>query len=210
MAIFSELLLKVLLGGFLGYGAIPIKCFMCDAEENDSRAKKLPPIEPFAYSEEELSLENSFKPLLDGSYGPFFTAEDAINIKTVEFPDGVYSGFLVNGLRQGRGVITFSSGEFQSHRYEGVWRADVICGPGKLIYPNGDVYIGCFDEGRPYGVGTYRAYNGQVFRGLHSQDGFLRGELSLTNGDRYSGEFVQGQMQGLGIYYHNNGNIYEG
>lgn len=73
---------------------------------------------------------------------------------------GVYEGALVNGVRQGYGVMAFSDGR----RYEGEWRNDQFNGYGELIRANGiPVYVGEWKNGQYHGKGraTYGP-NGNV------------------------------------------------
>ena len=37
-----------------------------------------------------------------------------------------------------------------------MWINDLMQGPGKYTYANGDVFTGTFKEGKPHGVGEYR------------------------------------------------------
>jgi hypothetical protein len=210
---------KVLFGGYLGCGTTRMSCYLCDIEENDARNKKVAPIEPFAYTQEEQQIVASLQPILDDE--PLFTPIEerqltaAKQLKTIEISVegiyiGMYTGIVVNGLREGKGIMTFECNEYEGHRYEGMWKADTICGPGKLIFPNGDTYIGTFEDGSPGGVCVCHRADGEIFHGIYRYGGYLRGEVNWTNGERYSGDFFKSMMQGRGIYYHSNGNIYEG
>lgn len=73
---------------------------------------------------------------------------------------GTYEGALVNGVRQGFGVMTYDNGR----RYEGEWKNDLFDGYGELQRKDGtSIYVGEWKEGFYHGKGraTYGP-NGNV------------------------------------------------
>ena len=52
------------------------------------------------------------------------------------YSDGVYTGELKMGQREGERAYTFANGDV----YTGSWTDDHMNGFGKMIYANGDVY----------------------------------------------------------------------
>lgn len=123
---------------------------------------------------------------------------------------GVYEGALVNGVRQGYGVMAFSDGR----RYEGEWRNDQFNGYGELIRANGTpVYVGEWKNGQYHGKGratygpkgsvewregdwTYGQPSGRSFW-RQRIDGLEVLEIYNSEGDRVSEQVVTpAQRQG--------------
>ncbi|OMJ87827.1 hypothetical protein SteCoe_10391 [Stentor coeruleus] len=65
--------------------------------------------------------------------------------------NGIYSGEMVNGIKNGKGKMIFINNEV----YNGEWKNGKIEGYGKLYYKNGDYYIGCFTNGVRSGFGKF-------------------------------------------------------
>jgi hypothetical protein len=95
-----------------------------------------------------------------------------------------YEGDFVNGMREGRGLLTepdggsydgmWSDDEFNGQgtykwpdgaRYTGEWKNGIQDGYGIYFYPNGDKYTGYFKNNKFHGTGTYTWVNGQSFTG---------------------------------------------
>jgi len=76
--------------------------------------------------------------------------------------------------------------------YEGQWfehgGKQFIQGKGKMVWPNGEIYEGWWQQGRRWG----------------------RGRNIYKNGDMYDGEFVDGEKEGFGVYSYHDGSRYEG
>lgn len=86
-----------------------------------------------------------------------------------EYPDGtIYQGEILNGR--------------------------FLHGKGKLIYPNGDYFIGHFDHNKRVGKGK------EVF--LNPDDGTIE--------ESYEGDFVNDVRHGKGVYHSLNGKVYKG
>lgn len=75
-----------------------------------------------------------------------------------------YEGEWVQGVRQGRGVRDYASGE----SYEGDFSAGMRHGQGRYAFANTDVYAGEWVDDRRTGHGTYFYANGDVFIGALS------------------------------------------
>lgn len=58
----------------------------------------------------------------------------------------------------------------------GTWRAGLIVGAVKIIYPTGNTYVGDVINYIRHGYG----------------------EFSFSNGDKFSGNFVNGKIEGFG------------
>ncbi|MDR0552856.1 MAG: hypothetical protein LBG13_02055 [Holosporales bacterium] len=130
-----------------------------------------------------------------------------------------YDGALLNG----KFALVLPDGA----EYNGRWGGGNFI-EGTVTYANGDVYEGCFANGRPHGWGKYTFANksyseGQWKNGVfvkarangyihYGSDGaLLNGEFALVlpNGNKYDGEWKDGKfMKGTVIYA--NGGVYEG
>ena len=54
------------------------------------------------------------------------------------YPDAVFKGQIINGKRNGKGVMRYKNGR----QYEGEWESDLRCGRGFERYPNNNSYYG--------------------------------------------------------------------
>mmetsp|Transcript_15197 Transcript_15197/g.33521 ORF Transcript_15197/g.33521 Transcript_15197/m.33521 type:complete len:477 (-) Transcript_15197:1522-2952(-) len=101
--------------------------------------------------------------------------------------DGIFTGFTVNGVREGTGTLSGKNGFV---KYQGQWHAGRPCGLGRRTYPlTGDRHEGGYKDGDRHGGGVYL----------------------WANGDRYSGEWDMGLMQGRGRFeWAQSGEIYTG
>lgn len=148
----------------------------------------------------------------------------------------IYEGEWENGKKSGHGVLTYSTGEvyigswkndLQNGKgeikrkgkdgslseilYSGNWVDGKFHGSGKLVYPNGDAYVGDFFEGRMCGQGTLTLNNGFTYDGQWKDDHFEgRGTLTYPNGIIYEGQFKNGMKNGKGEIRYPNGAKYYG
>ncbi|MBR5447015.1 MAG: hypothetical protein IKV40_01185 [Clostridia bacterium] len=152
-------------------------------------------------------------------------------VENKQYDGHVYTGELKNGVKYGKGRLTFDSGNV----YEGDFVYGQPHGKGTLIWTNGDVYVGDFTDGAITGKGTISiASSGSVYTGdfkdgnLHGYGVFTslsgtvyegefvdgkengKGRLTFGYGDCYEGDFVDGNMHGYGVYRWVNGDVYEG
>ena len=121
-----------------------------------------------------------------------------------------YIGPLLNGLRNGKGVIYYKNGKM---KYEGDFVNDKFEGYGKYIWENGDYYIGEFLNGLRNGKGTKYYKDGNIgYEGdflNDNKDGF--GKYYYPNGENYIGRYLNNKRCGKGIVYYKNGKIkYDG
>jgi hypothetical protein len=118
----------------------------------------------------------------------------------------VYEGKFVDGLIQGKGILTNKKtsyvGDFRNSKrhgkgildthkihYEGEFKDDKLSGKGRIIFKlEGHVYEGEFDNNEINGFGTFK----------------------WKNGDSYTGNMLNGKMHGNGKYTYNDGKVYEG
>ena len=83
----------------------------------------------------------------------------------------------------------------------------------KIIYDNGEIYIGDIKNGLKHGKGKmlYKSKDEKLYEGdfkENKREG--KGILYYNNTDRYEGDFQNNIRNGKGILYYNNGDKYEG
>lgn len=62
------------------------------------------------------------------------------NFRLKSYPEATYLGEMVDGQRQGRGIMKYNTNRV----YEGEWVDDIRCGKGYERYTNNNTYIGEF------------------------------------------------------------------
>lgn len=140
----------------------------------------------------------------------------------LDFPDGHYTGQLVNGVREGYGKLDFGSGDIyegewhsdrrqgegkQTYRdgniYEGGWADGEREGPGHVIKPNGTEVIGVWKHGKHIGESDTINPNGSVDRRMYDENGEFVGFIDDRPPDNHVMEIYQAalaQFQGaMGI-----------
>ena len=91
-----------------------------------------------------------------------------------------YVGQVVNGLREGKGIVYYNDG----NRYEGDFRNGKREGKGIEYYNNGDRYEGDFRNGKREGKGIYYFNNGDRMMGDYYNDNPIGKHVMLTrNGE---------------------------
>ena len=127
----------------------------------------------------------------------------------------LYEGELVNGKPHGQGKLTFEKfddkyessfegffedgipieGKFFDRFgaiYDGKFeKEDSERGKGKIIYKDGDKYVGEWDGSEKRGQGTIVFSNGVEFKGSWNGDCPSEGEMTFPDGTRYKGGFNQ-------------------
>ena len=127
----------------------------------------------------------------------------------VNYPDGSkYEGDWENGKREGRGVLTFTNGEY----YEGGFKDDHRCYDNYWVIKD--------QNGQPIIHGTAPNYNevpkimvlkshsGNLYQGQvrdNLPDG--TGSCKYSNGNVYEGWWQNGKRNGIGVLKHQNGSI---
>eukprot|EP00826_Nyctotherus_ovalis_P019763 TRINITY_DN1613_c0_g2_i1.p1 TRINITY_DN1613_c0_g2~~TRINITY_DN1613_c0_g2_i1.p1 ORF type:complete len:474 (-),score=97.51 TRINITY_DN1613_c0_g2_i1:133-1554(-) len=123
------------------------------------------------------------------------------------YSDSYYEGQLLNGKRNGRGLMVYNTGRV----YEGDWVDDYREGKGFEKYANGNTYEGEYKSGKPSGKGIYTWSNGEIYdgewkSGLKHGNGAWRG----IEGDAYIGEWKLSKAEGYGVHVWATGDRYEG
>lgn len=113
-----------------------------------------------------------------------------------------YTGYTLNGKRNGKGRVVWSDGEV----YDGEWQDDKRNGKGKYTYASGAVYEGEFQNDIIHGRGKYVWPNGAVHEGEY-RDGKRhgRGKYTFANGAVYEGEYRDDKRHGRGKLIRRNG-----
>ena len=103
-----------------------------------------------------------------------------LNNQVINYPDGSrYVGQIINGLREGKGILYWNNGD----RYEGEWRNAKREGKGIMYNNNCGRYEGDYRNDKREGKGIY----------YHK------------NGDRYEGDYRNDYAEGSGAFYYSNG-----
>eukprot|EP01017_Pseudomicrothorax_dubius_P005148 TRINITY_DN1121_c0_g1_i2.p1 TRINITY_DN1121_c0_g1~~TRINITY_DN1121_c0_g1_i2.p1 ORF type:complete len:396 (-),score=61.73 TRINITY_DN1121_c0_g1_i2:113-1300(-) len=115
----------------------------------------------------------------------------------------IYEGGMKNGLRDGYGVLIYSSGD---KKYEGCWVEDKFSGEGKL-YNKYAINVGrdfTFDYNDFSGLEDYwTSYEGTFSDGqIHG-----KGTIYLVNNEKFTGTFRKGKAHGEGVFYRGDGEI---
>ena len=144
--------------------------------------------------------------------------------------DGVYTGQMFRGQREGHGVLVGKDGS----RYEGEFKNGKPHGHGEKTYANGDKYVGQWKKGSMEGKGVYTWETGSTYdgewkndkrhgRGVFKKvgcyeyegqfaDGMRNGHgvMKIGNGDQYVGQWQGDNREGRGVYTWKNGATYDG
>ena len=120
------------------------------------------------------------------------------------FADGArHEGNYVNGVREGKGTLINSGGE-----YSGDWVDGQRNGIGTFKWPDGTIYHGRWVDGSRSGTGTLKFPNGTVHNGE-----FLEGKpngkgiVKYTDGKTFKGQWKKGKRHGKFIITGSNGEI---
>jgi len=117
-----------------------------------------------------------------------------------------YDGGCKNGLRDGKGKLTYLGGEV----YEGEWKADLPHGSGKFTRPDGYIYEGESKNGMQEGRGIEKRPDGTIYDGEWKADKYHgKGKLTDIYGV-YIGEFKNGTFDGKGKIVWTDGQVYDG
>ena len=88
---------------------------------------------------------------------------------------------------------------------------DGYTGKGTYIFPNGDKYVGSFEDGYRHGKGVFTWTNGARYKGDFIKDQMEgKGSIVSPDGDKYVGEFRKNKKNGKGTYTWANGDKYVG
>ncbi len=137
-----------------------------------------------------------------------FNTDANADAERIKLPNGdLYEGEVVDGVRTGQGVYTWSDG----YRYEGQFANNRLQGEGTYYWPDGRKYVGEFSADKRQGEGRLEWPNGDIYIGDFFQDQMHgQGTFEWENGDRYTGTFSDGKRSGRGSFVWESGERYDG
>jgi len=118
---------------------------------------------------------------METQVGTPVVADDRVYVENKRYDNGYYTGYMVNGKRNGQGNYTYSYGE----KYVGEYKDDKRNGQGTNIFPSGDKHVGEYKDGKRNGQGVY----------------------AFSSGEKYMGEFKDDKYNGQGTFYYADGSI---
>jgi len=145
-------------------------------------------------------------------------------------PDGGnYSGEMVNGQLQGKGVLRWANNSI----YNGSFENGLAHGRGRYVYADGSVYEGQFSKGMLSGFGKLTDSSDGVYEGEFKDDRITgngrwittafeyqgeleasqfngRGKVDYPDGSSYVGAFSLGEFHGAGVFTSSSGDTYSG
>lgn len=161
-------------------------------------------------------LQNSYYEQLNPLKGKLSVSSDMIYIeqliKALEpykkiQKEGYKGEYNKNGLRHGKGISKYASGEV----YDGEFKDDKRHGKGIYKYPSGSVYDGDWNNNKKNGKGTFQYASGDVYDG-EWKDGNMHGKgiYKYASGAVYDGEYKYDKKHGKGTYKYASGAVYDG
>ena len=145
---------------------------------------------------------------------------------TIKTSKGVYTGTVVNDLKDGDGEMFYTEGHtfkgkfeqdepvvgvmtyVDKREYVGQLRNHVMHGKGRLTYPDGSKYTGEFQNGVQHGTGTYNFSDGSIYEGQSVMGVYEgKGQMTWSDGGWYEGEWKQGEANGHGMEIRPDGSL---
>ena len=120
---------------------------------------------------------------------------------------GVYSGYMKDGIFEGQGSIKYNDGGM----YSGNWKNGRYHGYGVFTSKDGSVYDGYWTDGKQNGQGKLTYTDGSVYSGNWldaKRDGY--GVLTYSSGAVYDGYWKNDSFDGYGVFTYSDGGIYDG
>jgi len=118
---------------------------------------------------------------------------------------GKYYGTLLNGKFHGKGRIVWENGAVYKGEFENGYYKD-----GEINYPDGDKYKGHFAKGLFQGKGHYETAKGEIFDGEFDKGQFTGQGIHIQiDKSRHEGMFKNWHPDGKGTYS-TSGMVYEG
>ncbi|CAD8124873.1 unnamed protein product [Paramecium sonneborni] len=149
------------------------------------------------------------------------------DIKIKLYKNAAYFGNLVDGFRQGQGVLIKQTmqlyeGSFEKDKKEGIgfevlksnqyYYGNYVNGLPQgegVFWSKSQKYIGQWHQGKKHGIGWYQGINQDYYLG-NWENGRCYGFFLHINGYIYVGEIINDLKHGLGKEYLENGDIYNG
>lgn len=108
-----------------------------------------------------------------------------------------YSGYFVNGYRQGYGVYTFVK-DGKTVTYEGVYDSNEKSGVGKVTWNDSTFFVGEFFYGGLQGLGLYVTGDDKAVSGMWDAGEFVKWESEFGFGDAVTDKDKQGSASDTG------------
>ena len=80
---------------------------------------------------------------------------------TIEYPSGIYTGEVSNGVPHGQGTFTYGKGAYFGDIYVGEFKYGKYDGQGTYTFGSGEKYVGEWKDGNPW-KGTEYDKDGNV------------------------------------------------
>ena len=124
------------------------------------------------------------------------------------FPEGIYDGEVVDGKREGVGILLYPNGA----AYEGEWHNDEPHGKGAKYKADGTLsYEGLWTHGkRKTENKRITLKDGIYIGGVLGNKRHGYGVMDYSNGERYEGDWENDRKNGHGVFYNIIGKEYEG
>ena len=120
------------------------------------------------------------------------------------YNSGKYIGQVVNGIREGKGIYYWNTGEI----YEGEWKNDKMEGKGIKHFQNGNIYEGYWRNDQQNGRGIFHWSNGTIYEGTFRNNLFHgKGILYFADGTREMGDFHNEKRIGKHVTLTINGDV---
>ena len=131
---------------------------------------------------------------------------NSLTEKEIIYDVGKYIGQSKNGLKEGKGIFLYESGQYKGDRYEGFWGNNEREGYGVYIFSNHNRYEGDWKNGKKEGKGIFYFNSGERYEGDFKNGNFEgKGVFYFNSGNRYEGDFKNDKKDGHGIFYYKNG-----
>ena len=159
-------------------------------------------IRPFNYTDErDEDKELEF-------YGPLYVlSENSIYVGQVKMYQLGPDKRSMEGCREGRGTQFFQDGSY----YEGYFVSDTANRKGRLIFCDGDMYLGDLVDNSMNGNGIYYKKDGSKYTGTFINDlPEGEGKEEWEDGSIYKGGYISGCKSGHGEFKFSNGTKYCG
>ena len=109
----------------------------------------------------------------------------SINHSKIKEKNGdIYIGEIKNNVKEGRGILKYSSKNEKYKKYEGFWKNNKKNNTGTMEYKDGTTYIGHWKNDMRDGEGT----------------------LYYSTGEKFKGTFKEDKKEGMGLFYSKNYN----
>lgn len=121
----------------------------------------------------------------------------------LKYPNGdVYKGKIINGKRNGYGILILSSGI----KVEGSFLDDIIVGQCIINDEKGNVYIGFIENGSLNGKCVIKYANNESYEGYVKDNKKCgQGRFTFADGSFYLGEFKEDKFNGKGTIFNEKG-----